>query len=114
MPQIKKSINELLASAINKKTSPMQWIESEENNEVIAFLRADDYQDFCFICSLNEDNGLLTINDYTLDDESIELSATQLSAAQNAVQWLYDGSQPSQTFETEHGLRNSDFISDYA
>lgn len=107
-------IDALFASAVDKETSPMQWTEDVEGNEVLVFLRASDYQDFGFTLTLNEDNGLLTITDYTLEDEPVALSDGQLAKAQNRIQWLYDGSLPSEAYETEHGLRNSDFISDYA
>lgn len=107
-------INKLFASAVNKSTSPMQWIESVDDNEVVAFLRAADYQDFCFTLTLNDDDGLLTVTDYTLEDEPVALTTSQIEHAQNRIQWLYDGSQTSEAYETDHGLRNSDFISVYA
>lgn len=114
MTDIKLSINELFASAVNKETSPMQWIESEEDNEIVACLRAADYQDFAFTLTLNDDNGLLTVIDYTLEDEPVALTASQIAQAQNCIQWLYDGTLPSEAYETDHGMRNSDFISVYA
>lgn len=112
-------LSKLFASAINKETSPMQWIEDESCGELIVFLRADDYQDFCFIADIDDRTSKLTITEYTLNDEPVILSSEQLAMALDTMQTMYDDSigngcdYPCDNC-TDHGMRNSDFIYGYS
>lgn len=102
-------INELFASAVNKETSPMQWIEDVSGPACIAFLRASDNRDFGFVLTLNEAEKL-EVAGVDLEDEYITLSDEQLAQAAQVIQRMYDDSLPSEAVETDHGMSNYDFI----
>ena len=120
MPQVQLELqlDVLFESAVDEKTSPMQWIEDDSCGKLIVFMRAIDLQDFCFIADIAS-NGSLTITEHTLDDEPVTLSQQQLDKALSVMQAMYDdsvGNGCDYPYDdcTDHGMKNSDFLYGYS
>lgn len=110
------TINQRLDTALHPVTTKHQAIEGIENGQVTYYLCDSERYTFTAILGITGlDNDELELSEIYFEDQSFAATDAQIERinylATDSYRCLYDNDDG---YETEHGLRNSDFIYGYS